>query len=194
MVESTGGRRLGRSDWARAALEAVREGGISEVKVETLAERLGTTKGSFYWHFKDRGELVQAALELWEQQMTVALLGELRDISDPRTRLEQLLDAFAADRTGGSMHAALLSAVDDARVGPVLRRIAERRQAFIREALVACGVPADRAHLHAVLASALYLGYWGLERVLPQDPAFTTGTAAFVEHVRRVLASELPPA
>ena len=46
-------------DWARAALAAIARGGIAAVAVESIAADLGATKGSFYWHFKNRDALIQ---------------------------------------------------------------------------------------------------------------------------------------
>jgi AcrR family transcriptional regulator len=36
------------------------------VRVEVLARDLGVSKGSFYWHFRDRGELLDKLLARWE--------------------------------------------------------------------------------------------------------------------------------
>ena len=58
-------QRLNRGAWLREALEVLRESGIDHVKVEPLAKRLGVTKGSFYWHFKDRADLLRALPEHW---------------------------------------------------------------------------------------------------------------------------------
>jgi AcrR family transcriptional regulator len=189
---SAGRGRLSRADWARAALETMRERGLSAVVVETLAEGLRTTKGSFYWHFQDRAELIAAALELWEQEAAVELVAGLEEIADPRQRLRRLFDVLADDVQRGSLHATLLSHAGDPAVGSVLRRVSERRAEFVTATLIACGLPPDRARWHAVLASAAYLGTIGLRRVRPDEPAFTTEAGPFREHVRRVLESELP--
>lgn len=59
-----------RQQWLAAGLEALRRGGAGEVRVERLAADLGITKGSFYWHFRGRGELLDALLEYWAREMT----------------------------------------------------------------------------------------------------------------------------
>ena len=46
-------------DWITAALEAMRRGGVEAVAVEAIAVKLGVTKGSFYWHFRDRSDLLE---------------------------------------------------------------------------------------------------------------------------------------
>jgi AcrR family transcriptional regulator len=58
--------RLGRDDWIRGALDLLSSTGVEGVKIVPLAERLGVTSGSFYWHFKNRRELQDALLDYWE--------------------------------------------------------------------------------------------------------------------------------
>ncbi len=41
------------------------EGGMDNVRVEPLARRLKVTKGGFYWHFKDRADLLAVMLARW---------------------------------------------------------------------------------------------------------------------------------
>lgn len=67
------GPRLGREDWVLAAKKALVARGIDAVKVDRLAKEIGVTRGSFYWHFKSRGELLQALLTYWGDTNTTAI-------------------------------------------------------------------------------------------------------------------------
>jgi len=62
------GRNLDRNDWLRAARLALLKGGVEAVRVAKLARDLRVTKGSFYWHFKDRDELLELLLREWESE------------------------------------------------------------------------------------------------------------------------------
>src|SRR5215217_5141721 len=83
--------------WVGAARAAMAEGGIDAVAVEPLARRLGVTKGSFYWHFKDRRALLEATLEGWEEESTEARISASRRISDRRERLIRLGEEVFGD-------------------------------------------------------------------------------------------------
>jgi AcrR family transcriptional regulator len=61
-------------DWIRAALAKLSEAGVDAVRVEVLARDLHVSKGSFYWHFRDRGDLLEKMLSRWEQRELDALV------------------------------------------------------------------------------------------------------------------------
>ena len=96
--KGSGKERLGEptltaSDWAEAALHLIAEKGLRALTVGALATRLGVTKGSFYWHFHSRAELLAAALARWEQRATTDAMRGLDAVTDDRRRLELMLDA-----------------------------------------------------------------------------------------------------
>jgi AcrR family transcriptional regulator len=72
-------RDLDRNDWLKAARMALLKRGVEAVRVEKLARTLHVTKGSFYWHFKNREQLLEALLREWEEERSLIsdLLGEL---------------------------------------------------------------------------------------------------------------------
>lgn len=57
---------LRREDWIAGAREELIEGGLSALKIGRIARRLGVTRGGFYWHFKDRAQLLDDLLKSWE--------------------------------------------------------------------------------------------------------------------------------
>jgi AcrR family transcriptional regulator len=66
MMAAVKNAQLTREDWIAIAREALIASGVDDVKVDVLARRLKVTRGSFYWHFKSRQELLNALLEDWE--------------------------------------------------------------------------------------------------------------------------------
>src|SRR2546426_270248 len=80
---------LSAGDWARAALEVLARGGIEAVAVEPLARRLKVTKGSFYWHFRSRAELLEAALHEWETSATREVIALMEAVAGPPERLRR---------------------------------------------------------------------------------------------------------
>jgi AcrR family transcriptional regulator len=92
-----GAARLNRDDWLDAAFAAAVEHGFDGVRVLVLADTLGVTRGSFYWHFKDHAELITALLERWRAAESASNQRLQQPSSeDPVKDLEQLLDAALA--------------------------------------------------------------------------------------------------
>jgi AcrR family transcriptional regulator len=153
-------RRLTRDAWVRAALEAIANGGLAAVAVVPLAERLGVTKGSFYWHFPSREALVEAALADWEESHTAAVITEIEAAStDPLEQLRLLIKRVSALAAGDRVELALLATAEHPAVKPVLDRVARRRLDFIAELLERLGFSRADARRRALLAYTSYLGY-----------------------------------
>jgi AcrR family transcriptional regulator len=89
--------RLTRDDWLDAAFRAVVEGGFDKARVLLLADALGVTRGSFYWHFTDHADLIAALLARWrEREIELDRVLQSESTPDPRADLERLLDAALA--------------------------------------------------------------------------------------------------
>ena len=62
---------------------ALLNGGVEAVRVERLARDLHVTKGSFYWHFKDRKELLELLLREWEGELLLDIVPRLKGRRGP---------------------------------------------------------------------------------------------------------------
>lgn len=82
--------RLTPEDWIYAGFRALVSDGPDALKAEPLARTLGTTKGSFYWHFQDVGTFHAKMLALWEAQSVDAVTAALDEEKDPVRRLYRL--------------------------------------------------------------------------------------------------------
>ncbi len=162
-------QRLSREAWAAAALRALTTTGVASVAVEPLAATLGATKGSFYWHFSDRDELVRASLELWEEEQTSAVIEELRHVAGPRERLRVLLDLVVTHAHDPDPVAQLFRDIAHPEVAAAVRRVTSRRIDFVAGELVASGMDQAEARRRAAVAVAAYVGWWQLHAVLPED-------------------------
>lgn len=56
---------IGRRHWVEAGLWLLAEEGLGAVTIDRLCANLSVTKGSFYWHFKDRQDFLQAMANYW---------------------------------------------------------------------------------------------------------------------------------
>ncbi len=79
-------------DWIEAATTMLIDRGIDAVRVDLLARQMGVTRGSFYWHFKDRDDLLRGVLQAWRERSTETLTQRLeRASADAREQLRDVL-------------------------------------------------------------------------------------------------------
>ena len=78
--------------WIDAATEVLVDQGIDHVRVDVLAGQLGVTRGSFYWHFRDREDLLRRVLQAWRERATEQLTRRLEGASaDPHALLRDVV-------------------------------------------------------------------------------------------------------
>ncbi|WP_049872244.1 TetR/AcrR family transcriptional regulator [Myxococcus hansupus] len=106
--QSHRGPGLSAEDWADAALWSLANG-VETLSVERLARSLGVTKGGFYWHYKDRADVLQAALSRWEELATTRVIQRLEALSEPREQLRQLLSMTFEQGAHGKIEVALVA-------------------------------------------------------------------------------------
>jgi AcrR family transcriptional regulator len=188
-------RRLSRSDWASAALAAIGEGGVAAVAVEPLAARLGTTKGSFYWHFPSRDALVAAALDHWERTTTDEVIAEIDAVSDdPAARLRALFKRVTELAASDRIEVALLATADHPLVAPVLERVTRRRMDYCARLFAQLGLAPAESRRRALLAYSAYLGHAQLAHSTPDLlPRGRSAKRSYLDHVLEALGAA-PPA
>jgi AcrR family transcriptional regulator len=93
--------RLTKTDWLLAGFTALGEDGPEALKAEPLARRLGTTKGSFYWHFADVPAYHSAMLDLWAKQAVTHIPDLLANEPTPTAKLRRLSQSVASHPSDG---------------------------------------------------------------------------------------------
>jgi AcrR family transcriptional regulator len=141
---------LSKEDWLSAALDVFNERGVDSVKVLPLSKALGVTRGSFYWHFKDREDLLQQMLRYWEWELTDAIIRQTKN-----------LDASAEDKLRYVVTNVLYQSMDrydtavrawslfDSSALNTLKRVERKRLRFLTELLSQAGLDQDAAHIRA---------------------------------------------
>lgn len=151
-MKSNTPQRLDRTAWLREAMEVLRESGIDHVKVEPLAKRLGVTKGSFYWHFKDRSDLLRALPEHWVKSQTEPVLAHAESSGTTAVEKMRAVLEFLAredpDRYDNAMRA---WAQFDSDVADAVAAIDKRRMEYVGSLFEQAGLSAMEASFRARL-------------------------------------------
>ena len=146
---------LTKDDWLRQAMELLRTDGVGGVRVLTLAKSLGVTRGSFYWHFRDRGELLDLMLDWWDREMTDTVIDHVDTRSaSARQRLTALAENVVSNDKNRFDNAIRSWAEGDREVATAHRRVMNKRLEYVvslfRDAGFSPREARARGHLLAV--------------------------------------------
>ena len=128
----SGRKTLTKDDWLRAAMELLRTRGIGGVRVLPLANALGVSRGSFYWHFEDRDDLLRCMLDWWDREMTdrvIRFANESRD-SPQKSLMAVAEDVIRSDRNRYET-AIRTWAEGDKRAAKTLKRVISKRLDYV---------------------------------------------------------------
>jgi AcrR family transcriptional regulator len=162
--KKAGDDRLGKQDWIEKATETLAQQGVSAVRVEVLAKDLGVTKGSFYWHFKDRDALLAEVLRSWRSIATGQADVMARErTEDPRERIRilmQLATEGGGDAApGGKLELAIREwANTSGAAAEALREVDLARLEILNEMYRDAGMKKAEAQAYSFLLYAFTIG------------------------------------
>jgi AcrR family transcriptional regulator len=170
------GSRLSVDDWLQAGFAIIAEEGMNALKIDRLCERLGVTKGSFYWHFEDmpnyRAALVQAFSEMRDEERRE--FDGMHDVA-PRERLSRMMASLVSPRHWTLERAMREWARSDATVAASVRAADRRLLRLIRRAFEDYGFDTDEAEVRANAAFAAGVGFLHLSGPRPAAGVATQG-------------------
>jgi AcrR family transcriptional regulator len=154
--------QLDRNDWVETAIDVLAKEGVAGLRVEVMAKVCGVTKGSFYWHFRDRQDLLDAVLEHWKS-------GRIRDIEktttvvpgQERKQLHYAIEVYGASRNrkGISIELAIRDwARHDPHAASVVESVDIYRLECTRKLFVAAGMSDAEAKSRSLLLYACVFG------------------------------------
>jgi AcrR family transcriptional regulator len=145
-------RGVSKAEWLEMGLQALSEGGVNTLTIEGLARSLGINKAGFYWHFKNRKDLLHHLLDYWTHELT-EVVTENQDILtlDPKNRLiktaEMIID-FELTRYDLAIRQ---WAQQDTEAARAVRKVNRLRMNFIRNAFAELGFKGDDLEMRTML-------------------------------------------
>lgn len=202
-----GNAKASREDWLREAMEILVSDGVTQVKVQTIGQRLGVSRSSFYWYFQSRKDLLNQLVEEWERSNTGIMVthAEL-----PAKTITEAVNNFfrCVVNPKGFNHRLDFAVREWARRDPKVRQVIDRsdtaRHAALARMFARHGYAEAEADIRARVLYYQQIGYYALElnedletrlsRVPGYVQAFTgqqpteAETQAFADYARAVSA------
>ncbi|MEO0690886.1 MAG: TetR family transcriptional regulator [Pseudomonadota bacterium] len=163
--------RLTEQDWLDHGLKTLATQGVGALKAAKMAEKLGVSRGSFYWHFEDMRAFETRLLDRWQELTTDETIREMESEQREAERLPGLMIRALVERPDLD-RAIRVWAEIDAKARAKLRKVDALRIGYLCNLLVASGLAEDQA-LHR--ARFIYAASLGDAAIAPDaSPPFTT--------------------
>jgi AcrR family transcriptional regulator len=152
--------KLGRQDWIDAAIGTLVDKGIEAVKVDAIAKSLQITRGSFYWHFKNLDDLLNAIVQEWQAINTEDVMDRVEaEGGKPSQRLWHLFK-IAAEDDDRLEKAMRIWAIHDVRAAAAIERVDRQRLAYLQHLFLQIGFSETDAQVRAQVAYSVRLGWF----------------------------------
>jgi AcrR family transcriptional regulator len=184
------GGSLSVDDWIAAANDLLVSENIRGVRISALCMKLRVTKGSFYWHFSNRKDLLRALLDSWQRRMTLNIANKLGRLTNgARSTLRALLTL--PRKTFSARGAAVEMSVRywgrrEKLAHDALKEVDKIRLSSFEQSFQRLGFPAREARLRGYVAYAIMMGDSILKETLREEVA----TEEFVDLAVQLLAPE----
>jgi len=123
-------KRLTRGDWINYGLKSLSKLGYKSLNAASLAQALGVSRGSFYWHFTNIADFELQLMNSWKQRTTESVITELENNLSTEKRLTKLVglalsNEFKLDKAMRSW------SMEDHRVSQIVTEVDNQRILYI---------------------------------------------------------------
>jgi AcrR family transcriptional regulator len=163
--KQAGPTTLDREEWVKAARAALIKEGIGAVNVLSLSRKLKVTRGSFYWHFSNLADLLDAVLEDWKANNTAALERVVREGgSNGPAEFEAVVDLWVREKDYDPAWDSAMRqwALQSPRVAKAVKQVDERRISLIQQIFLDLGFRDPEALVRARITYFHQVGYYTL--------------------------------
>ena len=162
--------KLSRETWIAAGFASLAQSGPASLQINLLAARLGATKGSFYWHFKDLKDFKDEMLSLWRSKVATDVIDEVQRADTAEARFDVLLlhaaRAAPEDYGGRNIEPAMRAwSLSDSDVAAALLELDTMRMAFVAQTLKGLGIEKP------AVTELVYAAYIGLDDLHSKERA-----------------------
>jgi AcrR family transcriptional regulator len=145
-------KRVSKNEWLAQALEVLSTEGVQGVRIERLARNLKISKSGFYWHFRDRRELLSQVLDYWAYEFTEVVIQyqELLNV-DPESRLDQISSMIRKHNLTKFDLSIRAWAEHDEMAAKMVSQVYQSRLGYLRETFRELGFKGDELEMRTLL-------------------------------------------
>jgi len=121
-----------REQWIKKALDVIFGQDFGSIVIDNILASMGVTKGSFYWHFKDRNDFLKNLVTYWDESFTKNVMRHIGEMKgDADERLLELMMYVTRKRLARYDAAILSLAHNEPHVSSQIAKVFESRIDFV---------------------------------------------------------------
>ena len=129
-----------RELWLQKSLDVISGQGFGRLVIDNIVKSMGVTKGSFYWHFKDRNDFLENLVTYWDESFTKNVMLHIGEAKgDASERLLELMIFVTRKRLARYDTAILALAHNEPHVSNQIAEVFESRIKFVASLLAEMG-------------------------------------------------------
>ena len=150
MDSNSSAGNLSREVWLEKALDVVSRAGGAKLRIDNLVKDVGVTKGSFYWHFKNRDEFVYSLIDYWHERYTLTVSDYLDEYEgSAKEKLRKLMEMVFVGQLTRHDLAIRTWAIAEPKLQKLVKRTDDHRLNYLRKLFRGIGFDKDGADLRA---------------------------------------------
>lgn len=150
--------RLTREQWLQKSLDLLISGKHGKLRIDKITKDLNVTKGSFYWHFKNRRDFIESLAQYWDRIVQDELIEKANELYDGSKERMAYIIQDALQRNLISYDAAMqMLAHKEPCIAPIISNGFKKRMAFVESVLKSFGFTANELELRKHLLVSYFL-------------------------------------
>jgi len=155
--------RLTREQWLAHSLDILSEGGPGELRIDNITHKMNVTKGSFYWHFKNRADYIESLAKYWDHWSNDAVVKRVSTMkADPIAKMKILIEMVIGENLSAYDAAIQMLVHKEPQIAPIVTKGFMKRLKFLNMLFKQMGFKGKELESR----TRLFVGYFVLDAIL----------------------------
>ena len=124
--------RLTREQWLARSLEILSEEGPGELRIDKITHKMKVSKGSFYWHFKNRADYIESLAKYWDQWSNGETINRINAMEiDPKAKMKAIIEMVIGENLSAYDAAVQMLTHKEPEIAPIVTKGFMKRLEFL---------------------------------------------------------------
>jgi AcrR family transcriptional regulator len=156
-------KRLTRQQWLEKSLELLSKGGPGQLRIDNITKKMKVTKGSFYWHFRNRADYIESLAHYWDKWSNDDVIKYVEAMdATPKAKMKSIITHVIENNLSAYDAAVQMLAHGEPKIAPIIAGGFMKRLKFLGSLFRQAGFKGKTLETH----KRLFVGYFILDAVL----------------------------